>query len=170
MSLWWLLYYVGHLPNILLCPYTVSVLEQFDSVLHVKYKFQSDPLHKLVALHTTHKRSFFFKTELQFVSHVILKIYLTECNVGYVRWKNAGADPHRFPAFYGNRWHFTHNNISLIIKTLSTLKSGQYPVWMTRKPRNGDLRSKNRKKFPGGAHPPTLLEACSLGNKSVFLS
>ena len=34
---------------------------------------------------------------------------------------------------------------------------------MTQKPRKGDLRSKNPKKFPGGARPPTLLEASTFG-------
>ena len=52
------------------------------------------------------------------------------------------------------RWHFSHsNNIILIIRTLSTLKSGQYPVPMTRKPRKGDLRGKNPKKFNGEPAP-----------------
>ena len=40
---------------------------------------------------------------------------------------------------------------------------------MTRKPRKGDLRSKNPKKFPWGARPPTHLEARRLGNRSVFI-
>ena len=31
-------------------------------------------------------------------------------------------------------------NIFLIIKTLCKMKSGQYPVWMTRKPRKGDFK------------------------------
>ena len=156
MSLWWPLYYVGHLSNILLCPYTMSVLERLD----------------LVALHTIYKRSFFFKTEsfLSLFAMWYLKFTdLPAYNAGYVRWNNAGADPHRFSPFYG-RWHFSHNNIFLIIKTLSTFKSGQYPVWMTWKPRKGDVTSKNPKKYPGGASPPTLLEACSLGNRPVFLS
>ena len=85
---------------------------------------------------------------------MILKIHLTACNAGYVQWKNAGADPQRFQPFYGNRWHFRHNNTFLIIRTHSTLKSGQYPVWMTQKPRKGDFRSKNPKTFPRGAPPP----------------
>ena len=32
---------------------------------------------------------------------------------------------------------------------LSKLKSGQYPDWMTQKPRKGDLREKNPKNFTG---------------------
>ena len=72
----------------------------------------------------------------------------------FSRFPNSGADPHRFPPFYGNQWHFSHNNKFLIIKTHSTLKSGQYPVWMTRKPRKGEFRSKNPKKFVRGACPP----------------
>ena len=40
---------------------------------------------------------------------------------------------------------------------------------MTRKPRKGDLRSKNRKKFPGGAYPRTLL-ARSLHRHSFRIS
>ena len=174
MSLWWPLYYVGHLSNILLCPYTVSVLERLDSVLHVKYKFQSDPLHNWWGF--TQYTSDRFSSRLSFSLFAMWYLKFTDLtayNAGYVRCKNAGADPHRFPPFYGNRWHFTHNNIFLIIKTLSTLKSGQYPVWMTRKPRKGDLRSKNPKKFPGWAHPSTLLESCAfgarLGNRLVFI-
>ena len=72
----------------------------------------------------------------------------------FSRFPNSGADPHRFPPFYGNQWHFSHNNTFLIIKTHSTLKSGQYPVWMTRKPRKGEFRSKNPNKFARGARPP----------------
>ena len=72
----------------------------------------------------------------------------------FSRFPNSGADPHRFPPFYGNQWHFSHNNTFLIIQTHSTLKSGQYPVWMTRKPRKGEFRSKNPKKFARGARPP----------------
>ena len=38
-------------------------------------------------------------------------------------------------------------------------KSGQYPVWMTMKSRKGDLKEWKSKKFPGGAHLRTPLEA-----------
>ena len=39
------------------------------------------------------------------------------------------------------------------MKTLSKFKSGQYPVWMTWKPRKGDFKELKSKKFPGGACP-----------------
>ena len=46
--------------------------------------------------------------------------------------------------------------------------TGQYHVWMTRKPRKGDFREFESKKFPGG-----VLEACAFGarleNRSVFI-
>ena len=57
-------------------------------------------------------------------------------------------------------------------KKLSKLKSGQYPVWMTQKPKKGDFRELKSKTFPGKC-PRIPLEACSfaarLGNRSVFL-
>ena len=60
-------------------------------------------------------------------------------------------------------------NIFLIIKTLSNLKSDQYPIWMTQKPGKGDLKAK----FPGWACPQTALEVCAFdacwGNQSVFI-
>ena len=37
---------------------------------------------------------------------------------------------------------------------LSKVKSGQYPVWMTHKPRKGDFGELNFKKFPKGEHAP----------------
>ena len=40
--------------------------------------------------------------------------------------------------------------------------TGQYPIWMTQKPRKGDLRELKSKKFPGGAWPRTPLEASAL--------
>ena len=52
-------------------------------------------------------------------------------------------------------------------------KSGQYPVWMTQKPRKGDFRKLKSKKFHCGASPGPLLEACALDarlqNRSVFI-
>ena len=45
------------------------------------------------------------------------------------------------------------------MKTLSRLESGQYPVWMTMKSRNGDFKEWKSKKFPGGARLRTPLEA-----------
>ena len=66
-----------------------------------------------------------------------------------------GADPHRFPPFY-----VFINEYILIKITLSKLKSGQYPVWMTQKPRKGDSGELKSKKFPKGEHalppPPTV--------------
>ena len=51
--------------------------------------------------------------------------------------------------------------------------AGQYPVWMTQKPRKGDFRELKSKKFPGRAFPWTLLEACAFGarsgNRSPFI-
>ena len=91
----------------------------------------------------------------------------------FSRFPNSGADPHRFPPFYGNQWHFSHNNTFLIIQTHSTLKSGQYPVWMTRKPRKGNSGVKIQKNLLGEPVPRTLLESCAfgarLGNRSVFI-
>ena len=68
---------------------------------------------------------------------------------------------------------FFITNIFLIIKILSRLESGQYPVWMTMKSRKGDFKEWKSKKFPGGARLRTPLEACAfgarLGNRSVFI-
>ena len=68
---------------------------------------------------------------------------------------------------------FFMTNIFLIIKTLSRLESGQYPVWMTMKSRKGDFKEWKSKKFPGGARLRTPMEACAfgarLGNRSVFI-
>ena len=50
-------------------------------------------------------------------------------------------------------------------KKLSKLKSGQYPVGMTPKPRKGDLREVKCKKIPRGTCPHTLLETCAFGTK-----
>ena len=61
-----------------------------------------------------------------------------------------------------------HNISQLSCKASSKVNgSGQDPVWMTRKPRKGDLREFKAQKFPGSAQ-----EACAfgarLGNQSVF--
>ena len=68
---------------------------------------------------------------------------------------------------------FFITNIFLIIKTLSGLESGQYPVWMTRKSRKGDFKEWKSKTFPGRARLRTPLEPCAfsarLGNRSVFI-
>ena len=45
--------------------------------------------------------------------------------------------PHQFPPFYKNQSDF-HNEHIFNNKKISKLKSGQYPVWMTQKPRKGD--------------------------------
>ena len=64
-------------------------------------------------------------------------------------------------------------NILIKLK-LSNLISGQYPVWMTQKPRKtefGEIKSKNFSKGEHSLDPP--LEACAfgarLGNRSVFI-
>ena len=62
----------------------------------------------------------------------------------------------------------------LIIKTLSILKFGQYPIWMTRKPRKGDLTTKNPNYFLREHPPPpdparSLRLRRSLGNRSLFI-
>ena len=90
-----------------------------------------------------------------------------------------------YPSRHSRRWStpvstvlrksatFFITNIFLIIKTLSRLESGQYPVWMTMKSRKGDFKEWKSKKFPGGARLRTPLEACAfgarLGNRSVFI-
>ena len=38
-------------------------------------------------------------------------------------------------------------------KTISKLNSGQYPVWMTRKPRKGDFKELKSKNFLGAPAP-----------------
>ena len=74
---------------------------------------------------------------------------------------------------------FIHKYILIKIK-LSKVKSGQYPVWMTQKPRKGDFGELKSKKFPKGEHAPDPLppfppplEACTfgalLGNRSVSI-
>ena len=61
-----------------------------------------------------------------------------------------------------------HNISQLSCKASSKVNgSGQDPIWMTRKPRKGDLREFKAQNFPGSAQ-----EACAfgarLGNQSVF--
>ena len=43
------------------------------------------------------------------------------------------------------------------------LKSGQYPVWMTQKPRKGDFEQFKSKTFPKEEHALDPLEACTFG-------
>ena len=61
----------------------------------------------------------------------------------------------------------------LIIIRLSKLKSSQYPVQMTQKPRKGDFGELKPKNFLKGSMPQIPLEACvfgaHLGNHSVAI-
>ena len=71
----------------------------------------------------------------------------------------------------GKLVRFLINKYILIIIRLSKLKSDQYPVRMTQKPRKGDFGKLKSKKFLKGEHARIPLEACifgaHLGNCSV---
>ena len=63
---------------------------------------------------------------------------------------------------------FIHKYILIKIK-LFKVKSGQYPVWMTQKPRKGDFGELKSKKFPKGEHAPDPPSPLSPSPRSLHL-
>ena len=76
-----------------------------------------------------------------------------------------------YPLQHGN-WPWW-NNPPIGQASSEEIGTDQYPVWMTQKPRKGDLSELKSTTFPLGSMPRIPLEACALGarlgNRSVFI-